>query len=236
MYRLREVVIDDGMLYWFQLCYKPTDWLIVMGWVYVSPIPVAVRSGVGLRPFDYWGRGLESSSEHGCLSVVLSCVGRGLCDGLITRPEESYRVSICMCDHRNPERGGQRSVLDYKRLWMNETMSQNCSHKRAYCSFPGNTWAWRMIVMMMPAGDNSWLVYQSSLVVLPADTSGESRRNGWRSEDFVCQYLKHLKEFLTCRKILGHGTSGFTSHPKEGVLRIFIALKNPSPRPVCRFA
>jgi hypothetical protein len=27
-----------------------------------------------------------------CLYVVLSCVGRGLCDGLITRPEESYRV------------------------------------------------------------------------------------------------------------------------------------------------
>jgi hypothetical protein len=25
--------------------------------------------------------------------------------------------------------------------------------------------------------------------------------------------------------------SGFTSHLKEGVLRIFIALKNPSPRP-----
>jgi hypothetical protein len=28
-----------------------------------------------------------------CLYVVLSCVGRGLCDGLITRPEKSYRVS-----------------------------------------------------------------------------------------------------------------------------------------------
>jgi hypothetical protein len=28
-----------------------------------------------------------------CLYVVLSCVGRGLCDGLITRPEESCRVS-----------------------------------------------------------------------------------------------------------------------------------------------
>jgi hypothetical protein len=27
-----------------------------------------------------------------CFYVVLSCVGRGLCDGLITRPEESYRV------------------------------------------------------------------------------------------------------------------------------------------------
>jgi hypothetical protein len=32
-----------------------------------------------------------------CLYVVLSCVGRGLCDGLITRPEESYRVSSCVC-------------------------------------------------------------------------------------------------------------------------------------------
>jgi hypothetical protein len=28
-----------------------------------------------------------------CLYVVLSCVGRSLCDELITRPEESYRVS-----------------------------------------------------------------------------------------------------------------------------------------------
>jgi hypothetical protein len=31
-----------------------------------------------------------------CLYVVLSCVGRGLCDRLITRPEESYRVSVCV--------------------------------------------------------------------------------------------------------------------------------------------
>jgi hypothetical protein len=33
-----------------------------------------------------------------CLYVVLYCVGKGLCDGLITRPEESYRVSVCVCD------------------------------------------------------------------------------------------------------------------------------------------
>jgi hypothetical protein len=31
-----------------------------------------------------------------CLYVALSCVGRGLCDGLITRPEESYSASNCM--------------------------------------------------------------------------------------------------------------------------------------------
>jgi hypothetical protein len=31
-----------------------------------------------------------------CLYVVLSCVGRGLCGGLITRPEESYHASNCV--------------------------------------------------------------------------------------------------------------------------------------------
>jgi hypothetical protein len=34
-------------------------------------------------------------------------------------------------------------------------------------------------------------------------------------------------EFLTYRTILRHGTDGFTSSPKEGVQRIFIALENP---------
>jgi hypothetical protein len=37
-----------------------------------------------------------------CCVYMLSCVGRGLCDGLITRPEESYRVSLC--DQETPER------------------------------------------------------------------------------------------------------------------------------------
>jgi hypothetical protein len=63
-----------------------------------------------------------------------------------------------------------------------------------------------------------------------AQICGASRMNGRRSENFAYQYLKYLKGSLTCRKILPHETSGFTSHPKEGVLRIFIALKN-SPRP-----
>jgi hypothetical protein len=49
--------------------------------------------------------GIEYRLGHGCLSLVLSCVGIGLCVGLITRPEESYHASNCMCDHRNPERG-----------------------------------------------------------------------------------------------------------------------------------
>jgi hypothetical protein len=39
-----------------------------------------------------------------CLCVVLSCVGSGICDGLITRPEESYRVSVCVCDQETLKR------------------------------------------------------------------------------------------------------------------------------------
>jgi hypothetical protein len=48
---------------------------------------------------------------------------------------------------------------------------------------------------------------------------------------FPYQYLKYLTGSLTCRKILRLGTPGFASHPKEGVLRNFIALKNSSPWP-----
>jgi hypothetical protein len=47
------------------------------------------------------------------LYVVLSCVGRGLCDGLITRPEELYRV----CVIKKPQyRGGQGSDMGYSAI------------------------------------------------------------------------------------------------------------------------
>jgi hypothetical protein len=60
------------------------------------------------------------------------------------------------------------------------------------------------------------------LAILSAETSLE--RLGERAKEVPWDFRRSF----TCRKIL-HGTSGFTSHPKEGVLRIFIALKNPSP-------
>jgi hypothetical protein len=98
-------------------------WMFV-SCVYVLCCPVTrSRWPRGLRrrswPLGYWDRGLESRSCHGCISlclyVVLFCVVRGLCEGQITRPEESYRVSGCVLSN-NPETGGQRSILDYKRL------------------------------------------------------------------------------------------------------------------------
>jgi hypothetical protein len=41
------------------------------------------------------------------------------------------------------------------------------------------------VVMIMPAGVNSCPIYQSFLVVLPAETSGTSKRNGRMNENFV---------------------------------------------------
>jgi hypothetical protein len=57
-----------------------------------------VVTGVGLRPLIYCDRGFEFHWGRGCLLCVLS--DRGLCDELITRPEESYRLwCVVVCDH-----------------------------------------------------------------------------------------------------------------------------------------
>jgi hypothetical protein len=62
---------------------------------------------------------------------------------------------------------------------------------------PGDTWARKaMVMMMMPAGGNSWLVHQSSLAGLQAETTGESRRNGRRSEDFAYSVSKIPQEIF----------------------------------------
>jgi hypothetical protein len=42
-------------------------------------------------------------------------------------------------------------------------------------------------------------------------------------------YVSYFKGTLKYRQILRHGTDGFTSPPKEVVIRIFIALKTTSP-------
>jgi len=59
-----------------------------------SPVPVAARSkALGLRPLACWDCGFDSRRGHGCVSCecyVLS--SRGLCDRLITRPEQSYQT------------------------------------------------------------------------------------------------------------------------------------------------
>jgi hypothetical protein len=81
---------------------------------------------------------------------------------------------------------------------------------------------------MMPAGEN-WLVHQSSLAILPAESSGRNMMNGRKEWEFSLVRISFTpaSDFLHAM----NGISGFTSHPKEVVLRISVALKNLSPRP-----
>jgi hypothetical protein len=61
---------------------------------------------------SYWGRGFKSSSGHGCLSVcycvVLSCVGRGFCNGLILvqrSPTACLRITKLQMRKPRPDMG-----------------------------------------------------------------------------------------------------------------------------------
>ena len=70
---------------------------------YMKPVPVAVRSKVsGLRPLACSDRGFESHRGGARMFVCCECCvlsGRGLCDELITRPEESYGLwCVVACD------------------------------------------------------------------------------------------------------------------------------------------
>jgi hypothetical protein len=102
--------------------------------------------------------------------------------------------------------------------------SQYCGHQLAYCSSP---W-WYVSVVSHGEDDAGWgkpLTHEPEVAENPTSRHlGTSRRNGRRSEKFAYQYLRHVKGSLTCRNILRRGISTFTSHPKEGVLRFFIAL------------
>jgi hypothetical protein len=116
---------------------------------------------------------------------------------------------------------------------------------------PGWSAMWTTVWWRYLTEANSKLVYQSALAATstvrrscqqrhlwqspvlaggPAirDISGASGRLGERNENLVYPSPWDFKRSLTCRKILGHGTSGFSSHPKKDVLRIFITLKNRS--------
>jgi len=73
---------------------------ILTNLLFCGPSGRAVQ-GVGLRPLACWDCWFESHRGHGCLVYCECCMlsGRCLCDGLITRPEESYRLwCVVVCD------------------------------------------------------------------------------------------------------------------------------------------
>jgi hypothetical protein len=77
--------------------------------------------GVGLRPLASWDCGFESQRgmDVCCDCCVLS--GRGLCDGLITRPEESYRLWSVVCD---------QETSNSRRLKPENTTTLGCNAKK----------------------------------------------------------------------------------------------------------
>jgi hypothetical protein len=65
-----------------------------------EPNPVVARSKARVSGRSFAGIVGWVPQGHGYLSVSCEfCVmsRRGLCDGLITRPQESYRVCVCVC-------------------------------------------------------------------------------------------------------------------------------------------
>jgi hypothetical protein len=70
-----------------------------------------------------------------------------------------------------------------------------------------------------------WQSYQQSHLVANREDMG-----GGNYGFFYEILLFIFAKYFSCHKILRQGTSGFTSPPNKGLLWIFIALKNPSPR------
>jgi hypothetical protein len=110
-----------------------------------------------------------------------------------------------------------------------ETASQNCGHQWACCSSP--KWYEHGHGGMMLMEENSLFIHQIS--GKPMTSHLVASRRIWRKEweSGLAKYIySHLQViFFTCRKILQHGASSFTTSAKEGMLRIFITFKNPSP-------
>jgi len=85
--------------WWWYCCEIVSEYWHLLVIIMHRPIPVAVWSEAWVcGPLACWGCGFESCRLCWCFSLVnVCCVGRGLCDGLIPRPGESYRVYVFVC-------------------------------------------------------------------------------------------------------------------------------------------
>jgi hypothetical protein len=108
-------------------------------------------------------------------------------------------------------------------------MFQNCGHQ-LICEHRGPLWWWWWCRLGITPDSYTRALRQSYQPRHLGQVGGMDE--GVRILSIsIWNTLRILSHAVKCRKILRHGTSSFTSHPKEGLLRIFISLKNPSPRP-----
>jgi hypothetical protein len=82
---------------------------------------------------------------------------------------------------------------------------------------------WVLNILIIQQPELSYCNQQRHLVAKQGETWREMAVNFAYEVSLSCS-----AGFLTCRKIIRHGADGFTSTPKEVVLRIFIAFNNPS--------
>jgi hypothetical protein len=136
-------------------------------------------------------------------------------------PSEYFRYIIPFAiRHEFSTTTSLHALVDWLR-W-GETDVSELRPLQAYCSSPGDCDVDHG--MMVSTGAYSQLVYQSALAApstarrscypkhLWSEWESGRRREG--NENLVSSYPCNLKIFLTCHKILRHGTSGFTSHPR----------------------
>jgi hypothetical protein len=79
------------------------EYYVICGW----PVPVTMQSKAlvfGRLPAEFVGLDRTGGMDVCCECCVLS--GRGLCDGLITHPEESYRLWHVVCDQETSKKQG----------------------------------------------------------------------------------------------------------------------------------
>jgi hypothetical protein len=133
------------------------------------------------------------------------------------------------------------SQLVYQRLWQPPVLSGGPVSRDISVAAPSivRRSCQQTSILQLPVVLAGFLPTETSLTAPSTcwfssnrDISGASGSAGEGNENLVYSTFPwHFKRSLTRCKVLRHGTSGFTSHPKEGVLWIFIALKNPSPWP-----
>jgi hypothetical protein len=147
----------------------------------------------------------------------------------------SYRLgdlSVCngLYEYNGQWRPGWRSMDIIHLDWLDWLVMMGWAyvHLRMIAVW---TMVWWYRLGLTPNSSTRALWQQLSGGPISRDIFAASRRMDEENENLVYSSPWDFKRSLTCRKILRQGTSGFTSHPKEGVLRIFIVLKNPSPWP-----
>ena len=112
-----SLLINIMMFIRLIILYVPEDRYLLLTVNLLKAGPSGRAVWVGLRPLACWDCGFESHRGAWMYVCCECCVlsGRGLCDGLITHPEESYRLwRVVVCDQ---ETSKTRRLKSATGLW-----------------------------------------------------------------------------------------------------------------------